>query len=151
MDVFLDIGTRLGWAAVTTENHRLSASVDMTPRKHENWAARFRKFRALLDTLNNVEPVKAIWYEEVRRHEGTDAAHVYGGFLANLGQWADEHGAALTGVPVGAIKKFATGKGNASKAAVTLACAERFDVIASDDNEADAVALRELVLSGSLK
>lgn len=151
MRVFLDLGSKFGWASVTNFNVRMSASVDMRPRKHENWSARFHKFRDVLNQLHGAEPVTDIWYEEVRRHEGTDAAHIYGGFIANLGQWAEEHGAAITGVPVGTIKKFATGRGNASKSEMLLACSEKFGVIPSDDNEADAVALRELVLAGGLK
>jgi Holliday junction resolvasome RuvABC endonuclease subunit len=43
-------------------------------------------------------------------------------------------------VPVGTIKRFITGKGNADKAAVMAAvCAEGF--APADDNEADAIAI----------
>jgi crossover junction endodeoxyribonuclease RuvC len=45
-----------------------------------------------------------------------------------------------------ALKKFATGKGNANKAKVTSALASRFGMEFSTDNEADAFALLQIAL-----
>ena len=42
----------------------------------------------------------AVYFEEVRRHAGTDAAHLYGGFLATLTSWCEQHGIAYQGVPM---------------------------------------------------
>src|SRR5690606_19315061 len=76
----------------------------------------------------------------VRRHVGVDAAHAYGGFMAHLTAWCEHHQIPYRGVPVGTIKKHATGKGNAGKDAVIAAVrAWSFDPV--DDNEADALAL----------
>jgi len=47
---------------------------------------------------------------------------------------------AYEGVPVGTIKRFATGRGNADKAAVISAMQAR-GFHPADDNEADALAL----------
>ena len=44
------------------------------------------------------------------------------------------------GVPVGTIKRFATGKGNADKTAMTATMRAR-GFAPADDNEADAIAL----------
>ena len=85
-------------------------------------------------------PIEAIYFEEVRRHAGTDAAHIYGGLLAVLSAWCEEHLVAYQGVPVGTIKRFATGKGNADKAAVIDAIRSR-GFAPRDDNEADALAI----------
>ena len=80
------------------------------------------------------------WFEEVRAHKGVDAAHVYGGLMATLQAWSEDKGVPCAGVPVGVIKKFATGKGNANKEAMMAAMRELgFDVV--DDNHADAIAL----------
>ncbi len=85
-------------------------------------------------------PIVTVHFEEVRRHLGTDAAHIYGGLLAVLGAWGEELGIAYQGVPVGTIKRFIAGKGNADKAAVITAVqAKGFDP--ADDNEADAIAI----------
>ena len=47
---------------------------------------------------------------------------------------------AYQGVPVGTIKRFATGKGNAGKDAVVAAVRAR-GFSPADDNEADAIAI----------
>ena len=70
----------------------------------------------------------------------SDAAHLYGGFLAHLSAWCEEHAIAYQGVPVGTIKRYATGKGNADKAAMVSAMRAR-GFAPADDNEADALAL----------
>ena len=76
----------------------------------------------------------------MRRHAGTDAAHVYGGLLAGLTAWCEQQAIAYQGVPVGTIKRFATGKGNADKAAMIAAIRAR-GFNPADDNEADALAI----------
>ena len=85
-------------------------------------------------------PIAAIHYEEVRRHAGTDAAHVFGGLLATLTAWAEAGGIPYQGVPVGTIKRHATGKGNAPKPAMIAAIRSR-GFAPADDNEADAIAI----------
>ena len=84
---------------------------------------RFTNWLTELDQLSG--PIAAIWYEEVRRHVGTDAAHVYGGLMATLTAWAELRGVPYEGVPVGTIKRHATGKGNAGKAAMIAAARAR--------------------------
>ena len=93
---------------------------------------------AELDRLSG--PIAAIWFEEVRRHAGTDAAHVYGGLMATLTAWAEMRGVPYEGVPVGTIKRFATGKGNANKEAMIASVRAR-GFSPADDNEADAIAI----------
>lgn len=104
-------------------------------------AIRFLRFKRWLDQLDeDAGPIEAIYFEEVRRHAGTDAAHVYGGLLGILTAWCEERLVAYQGVPVGTIKRFATGKGNADKAAVIDAVRQR-GFAPADDNEADAIAI----------
>jgi Holliday junction resolvasome RuvABC endonuclease subunit len=73
-------------------------------------------------------------------HNGTHAAHVYGGYLAILQMYCAEKGIECIGVPVGTIKKHITGKGNATKQEVIDAVQE-MGYSPKDDNEADAIAL----------
>lgn len=49
-------------------------------------------------------------------------------------------------VPPSSVKKYASGKGNASKAEVLGAAIRKLDYAGFDDNEADALMLRALVL-----
>jgi Holliday junction resolvasome RuvABC endonuclease subunit len=99
---------------------------------------RFTNWLTELDRLSG--PIGAIYYEEVRCHAGTDAAHVYGGLMASLTSWGELRGVPYQGVPVGTIKKHASGKGNAPKQAMIDAARQR-GFNPADDNEADAIAI----------
>jgi Holliday junction resolvasome RuvABC endonuclease subunit len=93
--------------------------------------------------------IEAVYFEEVRRHLGVDAAHVYGGFLAILSEECERRRTPYAGIPIQTIKKHATGKGNADKAAMIKAAATRWPgAVILDDNTADALCLLSLVLSG---
>lgn len=134
----LDLGSKTGWAA--NKGPISSGVVCFAPGRFEGGGMRFLKFRRWLSsTISLVEPAEIV-FEEVRRHIGTDAAHVYGGLLGQLTAYCEEHSIPYRGVPVGTIKRHATGKGNADKQAVTAAmCALGHSP--ADDNEADALAL----------
>ncbi len=99
------------------------------------------RIRAWLTEVSRLtRGIDRIVFEEVRAHAGTDAAHIYGGFLAHLTAWCEEQELPYQGVPVGTIKRFATGKGNAGKDAVIAAIKAR-GFHPTDDNEADALAI----------
>lgn len=101
---------------------------------------RYLRFARWLDQLHDTSPVREVVFEEVRRHLGVDAAHVYGGMLGTLTAWCEARAIPYRGIPVGTIKKHVTGRGNASKGEMIAAIrAQGFQAI--DDNEADAVAV----------
>lgn len=81
-----------------------------------------------------------IVFEEVRRHAGVDAAHVYGGLLATPTAWAEHHSLPYEGIPIGTWKKALTGKGNASKTDVMAEIRSRGFAPATED-EADALGV----------
>jgi len=102
---------------------------------------RYLRFKRWLTELkSHTDGIDAVYFEEVRRHAGVDAAHAYGGFMAHLTAWCEHHGIPYQGVPVGTIKKHATGKGNVSKELMIQAVQNRGHQPV-DDNEADAIAL----------
>ena len=136
----LDLGTTLGWA-LRLSGQAISGTESFKVGRFEGGGMRFLRFARWLDEARAFAgPFEAVYFEEVRRHRGVDAAHTYGGFLAQLTAWCERHGVPYQGVPVGTIKKFATGKGNADKSAMAAAMEERGHAPA-DDNEADALAL----------
>jgi Holliday junction resolvasome RuvABC endonuclease subunit len=137
----LDLGTTTGWALRTRSGVILSGSRGFRPHRFEGGGMRYLRFVAWLDSVHeHAGRIDAVHFEEVRRHAGTDAAHVFGGFLASLTAWCEGREIPYEGVPVGTIKRFAAGRGNADKQAVIAAIRARgFDP--SDDNEADAIAL----------
>ena len=137
----LDLGTTTGWALRTTCGQIASGTASFRPGRFEGGGMRYLRFANWLAELERLSgPINAIWFEEVRRHAATDAAHVYGGLMATLTAWAERRGVPYEGVPVGTIKRHVTGKGNADKAAMIAAVRARgFEP--ADDNEADALAL----------
>jgi hypothetical protein len=137
----LDLGTTTGWAAQPADGRIASGTVSFRPSRYEGGGIRYLRFRAWLDsTVADLGTVSAIYFEEVRRHAGTDAAHLYGGLLATLTAWCEQRNIAYQGVPVGTIKRFIAGKGTANKAAVIAAVRAR-GFAPADDNEADAIAI----------
>uniref|UniRef100_UPI0011F302E8 crossover junction endodeoxyribonuclease RuvC n=1 Tax=Siccirubricoccus phaeus TaxID=2595053 RepID=UPI0011F302E8 len=137
----LDLGTTTGWALRGQDGAITSGTVTFRPSRFEGGGMRYLRFRGWLGELAGLTGgLTRIAFEEVRSHAGTDAAHLYGGFLAHLSAWCEERGVAYEGVPVGTIKRFATGRGNADKAAMIAAVRAR-GFAPADDNEADAIAL----------
>lgn len=136
----LDLGTKTGWA-FSNLGVILSGREVFQQDRFSGGGMRFLKFRNWLDAMNTIEHgIAEICFEEVRRHLGTDAAHVYGGMLGMLTAWCEDKKVPYQGVPVGTIKKFIANKGNASKEEVITAIRERGHS-PKDDNEADALAL----------
>ncbi len=137
----LDLGSKTGWALAHPDGTITSGTVTFKPGRFEGGGMAFVRFKAWLNELSgNSGQLAAIHFEEVRRHVGTTAAHVYGGFLAHLTAWAEMKGIPYQGVPVGTIKKHATGKGNANKQAMIQAMRDKGHE-PGDDNEADALAI----------
>ena len=137
----LDLGSTTGWALRSRDGIITSGTMTFRPSRFEGGGMRYLRFRAWLDEVSHLaHGIDRVIFEEVRAHAGTDAAHIYGGFLANLTAWCEERELTYEGVPVGTIKRFATGKGNAGKDAVIAAIKAR-GLHPADDNEADALAI----------
>lgn len=136
----IDLGTRTGWAMRTSSDATAHGWVDFRGGRFEGGGMRFLRFGRWLDELHAAKQFDEVAFEEVRRHLGVDAAHVYGGLMAVLTAWCEAKQIPYRGIPVGTIKRAATGKGNAGKAEVMAAVrAKGFPV--HDGNEADAVAI----------
>ena len=137
----LDLGTQTGWALHQLDGCITSGSEPFKPQRFEGGGMRYLRFKRWLNELRSVDQhINAVYFEEVRRHAGVDAAHAYGGFLGQLTAWCEQHRIPYQGVPVGTIKKHATGKGNAGKDEMIAAIVKR-GFAPVDDNEADALAL----------
>ena len=144
----LDLGTTTGFCIGKAEGNTISSTWDLKPGRFDGGGMRFVRFRQRLNELHEAMPIGAVYFEEVRAHKGVSAAHIYGGLMGHLTEWCETNGIPYQGVPVQAIKSFATGKGNAGKDAVIAAVREwGFEPI--DDNEADAIALWRLAISGA--
>lgn len=148
----LDLGTNTGWALASRDGIITSGTELFKPQRFEGGGMRYLRFKRWLTEVKHCAGgIDAVFAEEVRRHAGVDAAHAYGGFLATLTAWCEHHNIPYQGVPVGTIKKHATGKGNASKEQMIAAVQLRGHAPV-DDNEADALALLHWALEqGDIK
>jgi hypothetical protein len=92
----LDLGTTTGWALRSANGPVAHGFVSFKSQRFEGGGMRYLRFgRWLADMLalsgsqtgsqTNLAAIGAIYFEEVRRHLGVDAAHVYGGLLAHHG------------------------------------------------------------------
>jgi Holliday junction resolvasome RuvABC endonuclease subunit len=151
----LDLGTTTGWALSLPDHSVTHGFVSFKPQRFEGGGMRYLRFRRWLDEVlattapsSGVSGLDAVYFEEVRRHLGVDAAHAYGGFLATLTSWCEHQKIPYQGVPVGTIKRHVTGKGNACKSEMVSAVRARGYPVA-DDNEADALAVLDWALAQS--
>ena len=137
----LDLGAKSGWALHGHDGQITSGTVEFRNDRWQGGGMRFLRFkRWLTESKQMAGGLDAVFVEEVRRHVGVDAAHAYGGFLAHVTAWCEHHQIPYEAVPVGTIKRYATGKGNANKDAV-IAAMRNLGFDPADDNEADALAL----------
>lgn len=141
----IDPGSKCGYAVMLDDWPLASGVWDLSARRHEGGGMRFLRLRAYLDSITfngelGTSSVDAVFYEEVRRHLGTDAAHIYGGIVAVISAWCEERRIPYQGIPVGTVKKTATGKGNANKEAMLASATKQWPTqFIADDNQADAL------------
>lgn len=144
----LDLGTSTGWSFQDKSGFISSGTMNFKPGRFEGGGMRYVRFSHWLRDFSITRTgLDLVYFEEVRRHMSVDAAHAYGGFMACLTAILDELSIPYQGIPVGTIKKHATGKGNAGKAEVKAAMESKGHK-PRDDNEADALAIMYCVLDG---
>ena len=97
----LDLGTKAGFCVGARVGALASGTGNFKPGRYDGGGMRFVRFRKWLDELQEAYPIDRVAFEEVRRHAGTDAAHVYGGLLATLTAWCEDHNIPYEGIPVG--------------------------------------------------
>ena len=142
----LDLGTKTGWAIRSSSNRITSGTESFKPQRFEGGGMRYLRFTKWLREMDFLsDGIDQIYFEEVRRHSGVDAAHIYGGLLSHLTAWCEEEKIPYLGIPVGTIKKHITSKGNAGKSQIMIEV-KKLGFNPVDDNEADALALLDLVI-----
>jgi len=135
----IDLGTKLGWA-LCRGGEITSGACNLNI--NDSKCGRFNNFNKFLQQHDDID---LVYYEYVRRHTTTKAAHVYGGFQTLLWMFCDHVGVPCRILEIGTIKKHWTGSGNAKKP-VMIQEAIRRGFNPKDDNEADALAILDLAL-----
>lgn len=142
----LDLGKKVGWAA-NTPGSWTSGVEDFSPQWSESAGMCMLRFKGWLDRITVMVQVTGIHYELVQGYRGGAAARLWSGFWSHLLSWCEENAIPCAGVPVGTLKKYATGHGGCNKQAmIDAAIAKGWEP--EDDNEADALWLLDYVLNG---
>lgn len=143
----IDPATACGYAVIDADGNRITSGTWQLKRKYESngmrWIRLHKKLSDLRDTITAEAGDIVLGYEMVSQHNGTSAAHVYGGLVAAIQAWCETVGIEYTARQVGQVKRTATGKGNASKQMMIDAAQARWDLVNIDDNEADALWVAE--------
>ena len=137
----LDPATHCGYAINYPK--LVSGTWDLKPKRLEGPGMRYLRFRQLLHSLINEKNPEMVVFEEVRRHMGTAAAHVYGGLVAQLMALCEEMSILYTSVPVGTWKKVVLGKGNAKKPVILEYARKHLNPKCKTEDEADALCILE--------
>ena len=135
----IDPGTFCGWAIIDNGTRIGSGVWNLKGGRHEGGGMRYLRARKLFESIADSHSIDAVAYEEVRRHQGVDAAHIYGGIVGQITAVCEDRQIPFQAIPVGTAKRTATGKGNASKDMMIEAARDRWSCIIDDDNEADAL------------
>lgn len=132
----LDIATSCGWALW----NKGKIKFDTELLHNSQWDGAGMRFLKLRVFLEKHKDVGMIVYENVMNHSSIYAGHAYGGFLAVIQQFCEEHSVPYTSYGVGQIKKSFTGSGSAKKEAMIKEARLRGHNV-KDDNQADALAV----------
>lgn len=136
----IDPGTHCGYAIIDDGKIITSGTWNLSSRRHEGGGMRFLRLENHLSLA--IQGVGLVAYEEVRRHLGTDAAHIYGGIVAMIQTVAERAAIPYYAIPVATVKKFATGKGNAKKDAMVAAGAKLWgQPLPEDETDARFIGL----------
>lgn len=143
----LDFGTFCGWAIADRDTGIAYGTERFMQRNAWHPGQRWTHFRAWLSKLIHTQQISVVYFEDVKRHAGTMAAHAYGGFLAMTELVCQQYNVRMEGVGVGTVKHHWTGKGNADKVRMIAEAKRRgFNVKADEDDTADALAVLHLAL-----
>ena len=161
----LDLGTKTGWALRDTYpapgegssgTWTLATAKIIRAQAHAGKnRTRDIRFWHLRDNIESLFPLDQVWFEDVEFSTYTYQTQLWAGFrtvVSLLPLDIDIHA-----VPVGTLKKFATGRGNADKAAMAQALFQKHPTWLEaksvvnwgrvvDDNEVDALHLLDYAL-----
>lgn len=157
----LDFGLNCGFAFAIYSNSRkrwymfphMIGVLDLSAGRYESKSTSFLLFRQFLSLANP----SVIFYEDVKftppaeLYSSTSeivarvasASELLSSFRAVALLWAEDHNIPFIGIPIGTIKRIATGSGRANKAAMIQACNKQFGTTLEEgapgsDNAADA-------------
>jgi hypothetical protein len=117
----LDLGTKTGWALadddlISSGTWVLATRGEIAKQAKEGKdRCCDRRFKLLQALIRDQFPLGAIYFEDVEFSTFTYQTQLWAGFRTVVSLMYPNRVPKVVAVPVGTLKKFATGKGNASK------------------------------------
>ena len=140
----LDVGSRTGWTARI--NGMIESGVEtFSIERNESRGMRFLRFRSWLDGMITTVNPSLIVYERPHQRGGPPTEFLYG-LTTRIDEACSVNGIDYKAVHIGTLKKFATGKGNASKDEMMAVARQRMGREPIDDNESDSYLLLEYAI-----
>lgn len=125
--IAIDLGTYCGVSILDIDGAPQIYTTALNSNR-KTYGMQFAAFEtALEDIISKYHKSKvcAVFFEDVKRHSSTAAAHMYGYYRGALQRLCHKYNIECVGIAVGTIKKHVTGSGNASKEMVAESCKER--------------------------
>lgn len=135
----LDIASLTGWALDT----QVYGTWDFKTLKDESMGMKLIRFKAKLKEVHEVEKLDIIIYERPAGKHANSMIH-QAKLIGVVEKFCEDNGIDYKAYSASEIKKFATGKGTASKTEMIKAAKTKYGYTGNDDNEADAIHMREL-------
>lgn len=136
----IDQASSCGWA---TRNG--SGTWNLKTLKDESSGMKGLRFRSKLKEVCELENINLVVYERVAGMHANSIIHS-AKMVAVIEMFCEESGIEYRAYSAPAIKKFATGKGNANKEAMVAAARLKYGYTGTSDDEADALHLYHLTV-----
>ena len=138
----LDPATVCGWA----HSSGASGEWDLSIRRDESKGMRLIRLRGKINEIYKNAGIDLLVYEAARNTRFQGALVVQSEFQSVIKVFCEDENIEYRGYSPTEIKKHATGKGNANKAAMMKAASIKFQRAFKSDNEADAIWLLDLAM-----
>ena len=149
----LDLATKTGWAVTVNQSEIVSGTWNMSKKAKDNELSLVLKFRDHLNDIKTKHPkIGQVVWERVDFARYVMAHALHNQLLGVLKLWCADNHLPLMPVPVGTLKRHATGQGNSDKVAMTNAAIKKWlnnDFV--DDNEVDARWLADYAITENCK
>ena len=135
----IDPGSSCGWAVRTAAGIVASGVWNLAPRRGDSPGMRYLKLRSRLTDVKDRFPGLDVIAVEQAHHRGGAATEYAIGIVTHVQSWCAEVGVEHLVLNTSAVKRAATGRGNADKAAMVAAAEHRWPGWSpTTDDEADA-------------
>jgi Holliday junction resolvasome RuvABC endonuclease subunit len=117
----IDPGSACGWAVHDADRIVASGVWNLAPRRGDSPGVRYLKLRSRLTDVKDRWPELELVAVEQAHHRGGAATEYAIGIVTHVQSWCAEVGVEHLTINTSVVKKAATGRGNADKAAMVAA------------------------------